>query len=72
MMFTGGGELKEGYEAMGMGASRSHGHCPLLGDPSPECFVVKMDSRSIEESLRYCGGSYRECEIYRKRVAGIL
>ena len=71
MMTNGGGEWKGGHEPMGMGASRSRGHCPFVDDPSPDCYVVKMDSRSIEESMHYCGGSYQECEIYRRRVAGI-
>jgi hypothetical protein len=44
----------------------------LVEDPSPECYVVKMDSQSIEESLRYCGGSYQECDIYRKRAVAAL
>jgi hypothetical protein len=42
--------------------------CPFLVDPCEECYVVRMDSQAIEWAIRYCGGEYEQCEIYRRLV----
>jgi hypothetical protein len=39
--------------------------CPFVGDPFDDCYVSNMNtSSSIDAAVYYCGGNYRECNIY--------
>jgi hypothetical protein len=38
--------------------------CPFIETPSEECYVARLDSRTIERAIFYCGGEYEQCEIY--------
>jgi hypothetical protein len=39
--------------------------CPHLKEPFEDCHVSLMDSSNIREAIKYCTGSYEECEVYR-------
>jgi len=38
--------------------------CPLLSNPSPECFCLKMDSQNVGNMLEYCAGEWEKCGVY--------
>lgn len=40
--------------------------CPFIGAPFEECFCASTSSLHTESAIRYCGGNFEECEIYRK------
>lgn len=42
--------------------------CPFIDDPCDHCYVTKLDSRSVERAISYCGGKYEECTIYMSLV----
>lgn len=44
--------------------------CPFTETPNEECYVSRMDSRTIERAIYYCGGKYEQCEIYRILLKG--
>ncbi len=40
--------------------------CPFVKSPFDDCHVSSMNSASIGEAVYYCGGNFRECEIFKK------
>ena len=48
--------------------SKPRRHCPFVGNPLSECFLVGMNSQNIEQAIYYCGDNFEECEIYKKRT----
>ncbi|GBE01773.1 hypothetical protein BMS3Bbin06_01142 [bacterium BMS3Bbin06] len=42
--------------------------CPFIDDPINECYCINLNSQTAESVLYYCGGLYRECKIYKKRI----
>jgi hypothetical protein len=43
--------------------------CPFIEFPSERCYVTKLDSRSAERAIAYCGGDYEGCSIYENLIA---
>ncbi|MGE4544751.1 MAG: hypothetical protein AB7D06_11655 [Pedobacter sp.] len=39
--------------------------CPLVGNPSRECYFLQMDDRNIQKVIDYCTGMFAECAIFR-------
>ena len=44
----------------------SSGRCPFLEAPCGDCYVVKLDSMTVERAIFYCGAEYEKCEMYRR------
>ena len=42
--------------------------CPFVKAPFDECYISSMTSGSIGEAVYYCGGNFRECDIYKKHI----
>ncbi len=40
-------------------------HCPLIQEPSEECYCNKMNSQDIERTIYFCSRNYESCTIYR-------
>jgi len=40
--------------------------CPFLRKPFEECYCSHMNSQSTEKMIKFCGGNFEECEIYKK------
>lgn len=40
--------------------------CPFLNNPFEYCFCARLGSQDIPKALKYCGGDFRKCEIYKK------
>jgi two-component system cell cycle sensor histidine kinase/response regulator CckA len=49
--------------------SRKGRVCPVLKEPSPECYCLNIDSRKIPSAIHYCGGHFDECTVFRSIVA---
>jgi hypothetical protein len=39
--------------------------CPFMKTPFDACYCAKNGSPVIEQVLNFCGGNYRQCEIYK-------
>ena len=46
--------------------------CPFAATPLAECHCRRFTGQSIPIILRYCGGEYFSCPIYRRSTAAIL
>lgn len=47
--------------------------CPFVKDtPSNNCYVVKTDSRSMADVMKYCAKNYSGCEIYKEHSSKLL
>ena len=42
------------------------GKCPHVKDPFPNCYCTRLSSANVAKMVKYCGGKYKECEIYKK------
>lgn len=42
--------------------------CPLIDNPQPGCYCTFTGSQYVAETVHYCGGRFRDCEIYKKAV----
>jgi len=40
--------------------------CPFLDHPKEECYPSQMTSQKAEATLRFCGGDFRSCDIFKK------
>ena len=40
--------------------------CPVLDDPEPHCYCLKLTSRNIPLAVHYCLRDFRDCPIYRR------
>jgi hypothetical protein len=40
--------------------------CPHLGSPLADCYCSHMNSQMTEKTVKFCGGNYKECDIYKK------
>lgn len=45
--------------------------CPFLDDPREECYSAQMTSQKAEATLRFCGGDFESCDIFRKYGAEV-
>ncbi len=41
--------------------------CPFSSDPFDDCYVVEMQSQNIPDAIRYCGGDFEDCDIFKRR-----
>jgi hypothetical protein len=44
--------------------------CPFTRDPYDECFIIHTESKYTESIIKFCGGNYEECEIYKRNLKG--
>jgi len=42
--------------------------CPNIHEPFDNCYCVSTSSLQAEATIYYCGGSYKDCEIYAKHA----
>ncbi len=43
--------------------------CPNIDKPFDNCYCISTSSLYAEATIYYCGGNYKDCEIYAKNVA---
>jgi len=48
---------------------KKEARCPFLDDPREECYPSQMTSQKTEAMLRFCGGDFRSCDIFKKHRA---
>jgi hypothetical protein len=42
--------------------------CPNIRKPFDNCYCASTSSLFAEATIYYCGGSYKDCEIYAKHA----
>ena len=42
--------------------------CPNIKAPFDDCYLSNMDSAKVFGAVYFCGGHYRECEIYKRHA----
>ena len=42
--------------------------CPNLDKPFDNCYCISTSSLYAEATIYYCGGNYKDCEIYMKNA----
>ncbi len=42
--------------------------CPYLKEPCEECYFHHMSSQAAEKAIRFCGGNFAQCDIYKQRL----
>ncbi len=42
--------------------------CPNIQNPFDNCYCVSTSSACAEATIHFCGGSYKDCEIYAKNL----
>jgi hypothetical protein len=42
--------------------------CPNIHKPFDNCYCASTSSLFAEATIYYCGGSYKDCEIYAKHA----
>jgi len=42
--------------------------CPFILNPFNECYCASTNSMFTEATINYCGGNYKNCEIYQKHM----
>lgn len=40
--------------------------CPYIHTPFENCYCTSTSSLFAEATIYYCGGNYKDCEIYEK------
>jgi hypothetical protein len=40
--------------------------CPFVSMPFDDCYCTSTSSMVVESTINFCGGNYRQCEIYGK------
>ena len=43
--------------------------CPNIRNPFDDCYCASTSSTHAEATIHYCGGSYKDCEIYLKNLS---
>jgi hypothetical protein len=43
--------------------------CPYIQKPFEQCYCTSTSSLYAEATIYYCGGNYKDCEIYAKNAA---
>lgn len=46
--------------------TKNNKRCPFLDTPREECYSSQMSSQTAEATLKYCGGDFQSCHIYKK------
>ena len=44
--------------------------CPNIEKPFDNCYCTSTSSLYAEATIYYCGGNYKDCEIYAKNAEG--
>ncbi len=39
--------------------------CPIVKDPSTDCYCSRLTSCDIEKAIYYCSNNFESCEIYK-------
>ncbi|MBI5075235.1 MAG: hypothetical protein HZB62_08760 [Nitrospirae bacterium] len=42
--------------------------CPFLNSPFPDCYCSQLTSQATDKVIKYCVGTYEECDIYRQHL----
>jgi hypothetical protein len=42
--------------------------CPFIRSPFAACYCASTSSLYTEATIHYCGGNFRQCEIYERNV----
>lgn len=50
------------------GGDRMGKNCPLLDNPYPDCYCLKLNSLNVPKAVHFCLKDFRECPIYRRFV----
>ena len=50
------------------GGGETDKKCPLLENPHPDCYCLKLNSLSVPQAIHFCLQDFRECPIYRRFV----
>jgi len=45
--------------------------CPNIEKPFDNCYCISTSSLYAEATIYYCGGNYKDCEIYAKNAEGV-
>jgi len=40
--------------------------CPYLKEPFEECYCRHMSSQAAAKAIRFCGGDFAECDVYKQ------
>lgn len=43
--------------------------CPHVVKPFEDCYCTSTNSLHTESTIHYCGGNFRDCEIYKKHLS---
>ena len=43
--------------------------CPFINKPFEGCYCISTSSLYTEATINYCGGNFKQCDIYGK-IAG--
>ena len=44
--------------------------CPVLDNPDPDCYCLKLSSLDIPKAVQFCLGDFRQCPIYKNYMKG--
>ena len=50
--------------------SQSH-MCPFVSKPFENCYCTSTSSMVVESTINFCGGNYKQCEIYGKNKGNV-
>ncbi len=39
-----------------------------MEEPFEECYFRHMTSQAAEKAIRFCGGNFAQCDIYKQRL----
>jgi len=42
--------------------------CPYLNHPFADCYCSHMNSQMTEKAVKFCGGNFKECDVYQKHL----
>ncbi len=42
--------------------------CPYVSKPFENCYCTSTSSAVVESTINFCGGNYKQCEIYGENV----
>lgn len=68
-----GGDVRERNFAMDKEIPNQPGKkilCPNINKPFEKCYCISTSSLYAEATIYYCGGNYKDCEIYMKNAEG--
>lgn len=50
------------------GGGYSDKKCPLLENPQPDCYCLRLNSVTVPRAVHFCLKDFRDCPIYRHFV----